>query len=153
MVPSNHRILCRPLLLLPSFFPSIRVFSNESVLHIRWPKYRSFSFSTSPSNEYSGLISFGVDWFDLVMAGLEKQERSSDWILPFSDCGGTKQRSWGRISLSRYLANVCESHGLWKPAAWQASLRASQLTWTYSRVPPIVLAYGGKVTWSRLVKI
>ena len=73
MMPSNHRILCRHLLLLPSFFPSIRVFSYESVLHIRWPKYRSFSFSTSPSNEYSGLISFGVDWFDLVMAGLRSR--------------------------------------------------------------------------------
>ena len=59
--PSNHFILCHPLLLLSSFFPSIRVFSNESVLHIRWPKYWSFSFSISPSNEYSGLISFRMD--------------------------------------------------------------------------------------------
>ena len=65
MMPSNHLILCRPLLLLPSFFPSIRVFSSESVLPIRWPKYQSFSFSISPSNEYSGLISFRIDWFDL----------------------------------------------------------------------------------------
>ena len=64
MMPSNHLILCHPLLLLPSIFPSIRVFSNESVLH-RWPKYRSFSFSISPSNEYSGLISFRMDWLDL----------------------------------------------------------------------------------------
>ena len=61
---SNHRILCKPLLLLPSIFPSIRVFSNESVLCIRWPKYWSFSFSNHPSNEYSGLISFKIDWFD-----------------------------------------------------------------------------------------
>ena len=61
---SNHLILCHPLLLLPLIFPSIRVFSNESVLHIRWPKYWSFSFSISPSNEYSGLTSFGTDWFD-----------------------------------------------------------------------------------------
>ena len=67
MMPSNHLILCRPLLLLPSIFPSIRVFSNESVLHIRWPKYFSFSFSISPSNEYSGLISFRMDWLDLVV--------------------------------------------------------------------------------------
>jgi len=65
-MPSNHLILCRPLLLLPSIFPSIRVFSSESVLHIRWPKYWSFNFSTSPSNEYSGLISFRIDWFDLL---------------------------------------------------------------------------------------
>ena len=66
VMPFNHLILCRPLLLLPSVFPSIRVFSNESVLHIRWPKYWSFSFSISPSNEYSGLISFRMDWFDLL---------------------------------------------------------------------------------------
>ena len=64
--PSSHLILCRPLLLLPSIFPSIRVFSNESVLHIRWPKYWSFSFNISPSNEYSGLISCRIDWLDLL---------------------------------------------------------------------------------------
>ena len=65
-MPSNYLILCLPLLLLPSIFPSIRVFSNESVLHIRWPKYWSFSFNISPSNEYSGLISFRMDWLDLL---------------------------------------------------------------------------------------
>ena len=66
VVPSNHLILCCPFLLLPSIFPSIRVFSNESGLHIRWPKYWSFSFSISPSNEYSGLISFRIDWVELL---------------------------------------------------------------------------------------
>ena len=66
VMPSSHLILCYPLLLQPSIFPSIRVFSNESVLHIRWPKYWSFSFSISPSNEYSGLISFRTDYFDLL---------------------------------------------------------------------------------------
>ena len=66
MMPSNHLILRHPLLLLPSIFPSIRVFFNESVLHIRWPKYWSFSFSINPSNEYSGLISFRMDCFDLL---------------------------------------------------------------------------------------
>ena len=66
VMPSNHVILCRPLLLPPSIFPSIRVFSNESVLCIRWPKYWSLSFSISPSNEYSGLISFRMDWLDLL---------------------------------------------------------------------------------------
>ena len=66
MMPSNHLILCRPLLLPPSIFPSIRGFSNKSVLHIRWPKYWSFSFNISPSNEYSGLISFKTDWLDLL---------------------------------------------------------------------------------------
>ena len=65
VIPSNHLNLCHHLLLLPSIFPSIRVFSNESVLHIRWPKFWSFSFNISPSNEYSGLISFRMDWFDL----------------------------------------------------------------------------------------
>ena len=65
-MPSNHCILCRPLLLLPSIFPSIRVFSNESALCIRWPKYWSFSFNIRPSNEHPGLISFRVDWLDLL---------------------------------------------------------------------------------------
>ena len=66
VMASNHLDLCCPLLLLPSIFPSIRVFSNESVLHVRWPKYWSFRFSISPSNEYSGLISFKMDWLDLL---------------------------------------------------------------------------------------
>ena len=66
VMPSNHLILCHPLLLPPSILPSIRVFSNESVLRIRWPKYWRFSFSISPSNEYSGLISFSMDWLDLL---------------------------------------------------------------------------------------
>ena len=66
VMPSNHLILCRPLLLPPSIFPSIRVFSEESALHIRWPKYWSFSFHISPSNKHSGLISFRMDWLDLL---------------------------------------------------------------------------------------
>ena len=66
VMPSNHLILCQPLLLLPSIFPSIRVFSNESALHIRWPKYWRFSFSIIPSNEHPGLISFRMDWLDLL---------------------------------------------------------------------------------------
>ena len=66
VMPSNHLILCRPILLIPSIFPSIRVFSNELVVHIRWPKYWSFSFSISPSNEYSRLISFRINWLDLL---------------------------------------------------------------------------------------
>ena len=73
--PTNL-ILCRPLLLLPSVFPSIRVFSNESALHIRWPKYWSFSFSIRPSNEYLGLISFRIDWFDLHCCPRDSQESS-----------------------------------------------------------------------------
>ena len=66
VMPSNYLILCHPLLLLLSLFPSIRVFSSESVLHIRWPKYWIFSFSSGPSNEYSGLVSFRIDWLDLL---------------------------------------------------------------------------------------
>ena len=66
VMPSNHLIICCPILLLPSILPSIKVFSNESVLSIRWPKYWSFSFSISPSNQYSGLVSFRIDWFDLL---------------------------------------------------------------------------------------
>ena len=72
VMPSNHLILCCPLLLLPSVFPSIRVFSNESALHTRWSSYWSFSFSISPSNEYSGLTSFRMDWFDLAVQGTLK---------------------------------------------------------------------------------
>ena len=75
VMPSNHLILCRRLLLLPSIFPSTRVFSNESVLHIRWPNYWSFSFSVSPSNEYSRVISFRMDWLDLL-APRDSQESS-----------------------------------------------------------------------------
>ena len=73
MMPSNHLIICHPFLLPPSIFPSIRVFSNELVLHIRWPKYWSFSFNKSPSNEHSGLISFRMDWLDSLQSkGLSK---------------------------------------------------------------------------------
>ena len=86
---SNHLILCHPLLLLPSIFPSIRVFSNESVFHIRWPKYWSFSFSISPFNEYLGLIFFRIDWFDLLavqgtLKGLLQHHSSKASLLWYS---------------------------------------------------------------------
>ena len=89
VMPSNHLILCRPLLLLPSVFPSIRVFSNESALHIRWPKYRSFSFNISPSNENSGLISFRMDWLDLLavqgtLKSLLQHHNSETSVLRYS---------------------------------------------------------------------
>ena len=89
VMPSNHLILCRPLLLLHSIFSSIRVFSNESVLHIRWPKYWSFSFSISPSNEDPGLISFRMDWLDLLavhgtLKSLLQHHSSEASILPHS---------------------------------------------------------------------
>ena len=90
MMPSNHFTFCRPLLFLPSIFPSIRVFSNELALLIRWPKYWSFSFSISPSNEYSGLISFRMDWLDLLavqetLKSLLQHYSSKASILPHSD--------------------------------------------------------------------
>ena len=78
VMPSKHLILCRPLLLLPSIFPTIRVFSNQSVFHIRWPKYWSFSFSISPSNEYSGLISLRMDWLDLLAVLRDSQDSSPE---------------------------------------------------------------------------
>ena len=96
VMPSNHLILCCPLFLLPSIFPSIRVFSNESVLHIRWPKYWSFSFNISPSSEHSRLISFNTDWLDLAVQGTLKSllqhhsskasilRRSAFFIVQFS---------------------------------------------------------------------
>ena len=87
VMPSSHLILCLPLLLPPSVFPSIRVLSNESVLHIRWPEYWSFSFSINPSNEYSGLISFRIDWLDLLavqgtLKSLFQHHSSKVSILP-----------------------------------------------------------------------
>ena len=89
VIPSNYLILCRPFLLLPSISPSIKVFSNKSVLHIRWPKYWSFSFSINPSNEYSGLISFRMDWLDLhavqeTLKSLRQYHSSKVSVLPCS---------------------------------------------------------------------
>ena len=87
VMPSNHLILCRPLLLLSSIFPSIRIFSNESVLGIRWPKYWSFIFSISPSNEYSGLISFRMEWLELMLwnCGVKVYVLEYDIYLSLSD--------------------------------------------------------------------
>ena len=101
MIPSNHVILCRPLLLSPSIFPSIRVFSNESVLHIRWPKYWSFSFNIRPSNEYSGLISFKMDWLDLLaVQGTLKsllQYHSSKASILWCSASLTRQTFVGKV--------------------------------------------------------
>ena len=89
VMPSNHLILCHPLLLLPSIFPSIRVFSNESALCIMWPKYWSFSFSISPSTESSGLTSFSIDWFDLlaICTAIYHQSSLHHPTAPFLTCG------------------------------------------------------------------
>ena len=96
VMPSNHLILCRPLLLRPSIFPSIRVFSNESVLHIRWPKYWSFSFNISPSNEYSGLISLRMDWLDLLAV----QETLKSLLQHHSSKASIRRSVFLRVQLS-----------------------------------------------------
>ena len=103
VMPFDHLILCHPLLLLPSIFPSIRVFSNESVLHISWPKYWSFNFSISPSNEYSGLISFRMDCLDILavqgtLKSLLQHHSSKAWILRCSTC---------TVSSKCHLNHVC----------------------------------------------
>ena len=95
VIPSNHLILCHPLLLLPLVFPSMRVFSNESALHIRWPKYWNFSFNISPSNEHPGLVSFRMDWFDLLavqgtLKSLLQHHSSKASILRYSALGRNK---------------------------------------------------------------
>jgi len=100
VMPSNHLILCRSLLLLPSVFPSIRVFSNESAVPIRWPKYWSFSFSISPSNEYSGLISFRIDWFDLLAVQGTLKVFSSTTVWKHQFFG--PQFSFCMVQLSHY---------------------------------------------------
>ena len=98
VMPYNHLILCRPLLLLHSIFPSIRVFSNESVHRIRWPKYWSLSFSISPFNEYSGLISLKMDWLELLAVQGTLQAGILVWVaMPFSR-GFSQPRAWTHIS-------------------------------------------------------
>ena len=102
MMSSSHLILCRPLLLPPSIFPSIRVFSNESALHIRGPKYWSFTFSISPSNEYSGLISCRIDWFDLlaIQGALKSLLQTTIWKYQFF---GTKPFLWSSSHIRTWL--------------------------------------------------
>ena len=125
VMPSKHLILCRPLLLLPSIFPSIRVFSNESVICIKWPKYWSFSFNISPSNEYQGLISFKMDWFDLLaVQGTLKSllqhhslkasipQRSAFFIIPLSHPymttgKSTALTSWTFVCKAMSLLLIC----------------------------------------------
>ena len=99
VMPANHLILCRPLLLLPSIIPSVRVFSNESVLYIRWPKYWCFRFNTSPSSEYSGLISFRMDWLDLLaiqgtLKNLLQHHSSKASILHLSSQSNSHTYTW-----------------------------------------------------------
>ena len=121
-MPSNHLILCRPLLLPPSIFPSIRVFPNESVLHIRWPKYWSFSFNISPSNEYSGLISFRMDWFDLLavqgtLKSLLQHHSSKASILQCS--------AFFIVQLSHFTHDYWKNHSFdYTDLCWQSNVSA-----------------------------
>ena len=105
VIPSNHLVLCRPLLLPPSVFPNIRVFSNESALHIMWPKYWSFSFSISPSNEYSGLTSFRMDWLDLLAV----QGTLKSLLQHHS-----QKHQFFSTQLSFYSPTLTSTHDYWK---------------------------------------
>ena len=107
VMPSNHLILCHPFLLPPSIFPSIRVFSNQSVLHVRWPKHWSFSFSISPSNEYSGLISFRMDWLDLLAV----QETLKNLLQHHSSKASILQCS------AFFIVQLISTHDNWKNQA------------------------------------
>ena len=111
VIPSNHLILCHPILLLPSIFPSIRVFSIDSFLRIRWPKYWSFNFSISPSDKYSGLISFRIDWFDLLYLYmymfmytriLNKDRKENSAFLPPYPPGIASDLHWGGREAGRW---------------------------------------------------
>jgi len=127
VMPSNHFNLCHPLLLLPSLFPNIRVFSNESLLRIRWPKYWTFSFSISPSNEYSGLISFRIDWFDLfavqgTLKSLLQHHSSKASILQCSaffmvQLSHPYMTSGKNVALTTHSKN--KDHGIWSHQSWQ----------------------------------
>ena len=120
VIPSSHLILCRPLLLLPSIFPSIRIFSNESILRIRWPKYWNFSFTISPSNEYSRLIFFMMDWLDLlVVQGTLKshQHHSSKASILWRSAFFIVQLSLGWASLVAQMVKRL-------PAMWETRVRS-----------------------------
>ena len=113
VMPSNHLILCHPLLLPPSIFPSIRVFSNESVLRIRWPKYWNFSFSISPSSEYSGFVSFRIDWFDLLaVQGTLKgflQHHSSEASILWHSAFFMVQLSYPHVTIEKTIALIIQT--------------------------------------------
>ena len=115
VMPSNHLILCHPLLLLPSFFPSIRVYSNESTLRMRWPKYWSFSFNMIPSNEHPGLVSFRMDWLDILVVqgtlkSLLQHHSSKASILQFSTFF-TVQLSHSHMTTGKTIASTIQTFG------------------------------------------
>ena len=120
MMPSNHLILCHSLLLMSLIFPSIRVFTSESALHIRWPTYWSFSFSISPSNGYSGLISFRIDWFDLLVVQGTLKNLLQHYSLKASIlwCSG-----FFRIQISHLYMTTGKNHSIdYKDLCWQSAL-------------------------------
>ena len=118
MMPSNHFILCHPLLLPPSIFPSIRVFSNESVLHIRFPKYWSFSFNISPSDEYIGLISFRMDWLDHLAVGSPRDSQESSPAPQFKSINSS-------VPSFLYSSTLTSIHDYWE----KHSLDYTDLCW------------------------
>ena len=137
-MPSNHFILCHPLLLLSSIFPSIRVFSNESVLCIRWPKYWSFSFSISPSNEYSGLISFRIDWASLIAQLVKNPPAMQETLVLFLGLSGRSPGEGKGYPLQYYgLENSmdCIVHGVAKSQTWLSTfLFLSFIRWLTENV-------------------
>ena len=138
VIPSNHLILCHPLLLLPSIFPSIRVFSKKSVLHIRWPKFWSFSFSISPSNGYSGLIFFRTGWFDVLafLRNLQSllQHHSSKPLIIWCSAFFIVQLSHPWASLVAQLVNN-------PPSVWETWVRSlvRKIPWRREQSPTPVL--------------
>ena len=143
LMPSIHLILCRPLLLLPSVFPSIRVFSNESALHIRWPKYWSFSFSISPSIEHSGLISFRVDWLDLLavqgtLKSLLQHHSSKASIILWRSAFLIVQLSHPYTTPGKTIALTRWDEQILKHCQWlQSTLYAGSLRVSLSPLPPV----------------
>ena len=121
VMPSNHLILCHPLLLLPSVFPNIRIFSNESALRIRWAKYWSFSFSISPSNKYSGLISFRMDWFDLLAVQGTLKVFSNTTVQKHQFFALGSQGICVSVSASVLPMNTQD----WSPLRWTGSISCS----------------------------
>ena len=141
-MPSSHLILCHPLLVLPSIFPSITVFSNELALRIRWPKYCSFSFSISPSNEHPGLISFRMDWLDLLTVQRILKSLAHHWYLNKASPGGSDGKAstrnaggpglipgWGRSPAeghSNPLQHSCLENPMDRAAWWATVHRATE---------------------------
>ena len=164
LIPSNHLILCCPLLLLPSIFPNIKVYPNESVLRIRWPKYWSFSFNISPSNEYSGLISFTIDWFDIhavkgTLKSLLQHHNSKAsilWRSTFSLCSNSHNCTWllekpqlwlyGPLSAKWCLCFL--THCL-RLSAFLPGSNHLLISWLQSP-SAVILTYGASSTWKFL---